>query len=99
MDGAVIPTVCNSGDASSDASPSLDLQDGLWRSQAHRTLPALMGATDMLVCGEDLGMIPACVHPVMAELGLIGGLRHRANPQGWPAAARELVQIGCCQRC
>lgn len=31
-----------------------------------------MGATDMLVCGEDLGMIPACVHPVMAELGLIG---------------------------
>lgn len=25
------------------------------------------------VCGEDLGMIPACVHPVMAELGLIGG--------------------------
>ena len=26
----------------------------------------------MLVCGEDLGMIPACVHPVMEELGLIG---------------------------
>ena len=32
-----------------------------------------MGATDMLVCGEDLGMIPTCVHPVMAELGLVGG--------------------------
>ncbi|PSC73748.1 4-alpha-glucanotransferase DPE2 [Micractinium conductrix] len=47
-------------------------QDALWRQQAHRTLPALMGATDMLVCGEDLGMIPACVHPVMQELGLIG---------------------------
>jgi 4-alpha-glucanotransferase len=47
-------------------------QDALWRQQSHRTLPALMGATDMLVCGEDLGMIPACVHPVMAELGLIG---------------------------
>ena len=31
-----------------------------------------MGATDMLVCGEDLGMIPACVHPVMEELGLVG---------------------------
>lgn len=116
------------------------LQDALWRQQSHRTLPALMGATDMLVwagalrghlvlsvthvagttqlallpgphimgtgkaviraltpeprhqcpalphfatpppppprqvCGEDLGMIPACVHPVMAELGLIGAL-------------------------
>lgn len=51
------------------------LQDALWRKQSHRTLPALMGATDMLVCGEDLGMIPACVHPVMAELGLIGEQR------------------------
>lgn len=47
-------------------------QDALWRQQSHRTLPALMGATDMLVCGEDLGMIPACVHPVMQELGLVG---------------------------
>ena len=47
-------------------------QDALWRKQSHRTLPVLMGATDMLVCGEDLGMIPACVHPVMAELGLVG---------------------------
>lgn len=47
-------------------------QDGLWRRQAHRTLPVLMGASDMLVCGEDLGMIPSCVHPVMGDLGLIG---------------------------
>ena len=47
-------------------------QDMLWREQSHRTLPVLVGATDMLVCGEDLGMIPACVHPVMEDLGLIG---------------------------
>jgi 4-alpha-glucanotransferase len=26
----------------------------------------------MLVCGEDLGFVPACVPPVMHELGLIG---------------------------
>uniref|UniRef100_A0A0A9E522 4-alpha-glucanotransferase n=1 Tax=Arundo donax TaxID=35708 RepID=A0A0A9E522_ARUDO len=26
----------------------------------------------MLACGEDFGLIPACVHPVMQELGLIG---------------------------
>jgi len=31
-----------------------------------------MRATDMLVCGEDLGMIPACVPPVMDQLGLVG---------------------------
>ena len=47
-------------------------QDALWRANALRTLPALLAATRMLVCGEDLGFIPACVHPVMAELGLIG---------------------------
>ena len=35
----------------------------------------LMRATDMLVCGEDLGMIPACVPPVMQQLGLVGARR------------------------
>jgi 4-alpha-glucanotransferase len=48
------------------------LQEDVWRSNALRTLPVLMGATDMMVCGEDLGMIPACVHPVMERLGLLG---------------------------
>ena len=48
------------------------LQEDVWRSNALRTLPVLMGATDMMVCGEDLGMIPACVHPVMQRLGLLG---------------------------
>lgn len=50
------------------------LQEDVWRSNALRTLPVLMGATDMMVCGEDLGMIPACVHPVMERLGLLGEL-------------------------
>jgi hypothetical protein len=39
--------------------------DALWRSQALRTLPALMAASDMLICGEDLGFVPACLPPVM----------------------------------
>jgi hypothetical protein len=26
----------------------------------------------MLVCGEDLGFVPACLPPVMSELGLVG---------------------------
>ena len=34
-------------------------------------LPALIEATDMLVCGEDLGMIPACVPEVMDRLRII----------------------------
>ena len=46
--------------------------DALWRSQAYKTLPMMQNATDMLVCGEDLGLIPSCVHPIMEELGIIG---------------------------
>ena len=38
----------------------------------HKTLPVLMRATSMLVCGEDLGFLAPCVHPLMKELGLIG---------------------------
>ena len=46
-------------------------QDDLWRAKAMEKLPALLGATDMLVCGEDLGMVPACVPGVMAELNIM----------------------------
>jgi 4-alpha-glucanotransferase len=34
-------------------------------------LPGIISATDMLVCGEDLGMVPGCVHPVMDQLGIL----------------------------
>lgn len=47
-------------------------QESLWRDNALKTLPALMNSSDMLACGEDLGLIPSCVPPVMQELGLIG---------------------------
>ena len=46
-------------------------QEGLWAQQAMTKLPALVHATNMLVCGEDLGMVPACVAPVMAQLGIL----------------------------
>lgn len=39
--------------------------NALWAACARRTLPALMRATDMLICGEDLGFVPECVPPVM----------------------------------
>ncbi|CAK9178923.1 unnamed protein product, partial [Ilex paraguariensis] len=47
-------------------------QEVLWRQNALKTLPVLLNSSDMLACGEDLGLIPSCVHPVMQELGLIG---------------------------
>lgn len=42
-----------------------------WRESAMRKLPALKAATDMLICGEDLGMVPASVPGVMTELSLL----------------------------
>ncbi len=42
-----------------------------WSESAMSKLPALIEATDMLVCGEDLGMIPACVPDVMDRLRIM----------------------------
>jgi 4-alpha-glucanotransferase len=42
-----------------------------WSSEAMRKLPALLNTTDMLVCGEDLGMVPACVPEVMSQLQIL----------------------------
>ena len=42
-----------------------------WSSEAMRKLPALLNTTDMLVCGEDLGMVPACVPDVMSQLQIL----------------------------
>ncbi len=38
-----------------------------WKHEALRKLPPLIESTGMLVCGEDLGMIPDCVPSVMAS--------------------------------
>jgi len=46
-------------------------QEDFWRSQAMEKLPALRDATDMLICGEDLGMVPACVPDVMRILSIL----------------------------
>ena len=42
-----------------------------WREQAMKKLPALISSTSMLVCGEDLGMVPDCVPSVMHELQML----------------------------
>jgi len=47
-------------------------QDEFWRREALQKLPALKRVTNMLVCGEDLGLVPACVPEVMRDLGLLG---------------------------
>ncbi len=46
-------------------------QDEFWEKEAMQKLPQLKAATNMMVCGEDLGMVPHCVPDVMKQLGIL----------------------------
>ncbi len=47
-------------------------QNDFWKEQGLKKLPQLKRSTRMLVCGEDLGMVPDCVPEVMKELAILG---------------------------
>ena len=42
-----------------------------WKDCAMQKFPALLKSTGMLCCGEDLGMIPACVPDVMEDQNIL----------------------------
>jgi len=46
-------------------------QDANWYQSGMEKLPALKRSTNMLICGEDLGMMTPCVTSVMNELGIL----------------------------
>ena len=46
-------------------------QDNFWEKEAMQKLPELKRSTNMLICGEDLGMVPHCVPHVMKQLGIL----------------------------
>lgn len=46
-------------------------QEDLWRQHALRFLPSLINATEMMICGEDLGTVPDCVREVMHDLSIL----------------------------
>lgn len=42
-----------------------------WYHKGMEKLPAIIEASEMLVCGEDLGMVPDCVPPAMSQLNIL----------------------------
>ncbi len=69
-----------------------------WREQGLVKLPPVRYATNMLIAGEDLGMVPASVPGVMKQLGILGLniQRMSANPNvefGHPADAPYLSVV------
>jgi 4-alpha-glucanotransferase len=55
--------------------------DSYWRDQALWKLPALINATNMFICGEDLGMIPKSVPGVMSAMN-VAALEIQRMPKG-----------------
>lgn len=56
-------------------------QDAHWKKEALKKLPALKQSTNMLICGEDLGLVPDCVPDVMKQLGILS-LEIQRMPKG-----------------
>jgi 4-alpha-glucanotransferase len=54
-------------------------QERFWEIKAYEKLPAMRSASSMLLCGEDLGMVPGCVNGVMSRLGMLS-----LEIQRWP---------------
>ena len=42
-----------------------------WGQQALKRIPAILKDSRLLVCGEDLGMLPDCVEPVLDQLRIL----------------------------
>jgi 4-alpha-glucanotransferase len=42
-------------------------QDELWKSEAEKKLDVIQESSEMLICAEDLGMVPAMVENVLKE--------------------------------
>ena len=73
-------------------------QEDFWQARGYETLPAMRQASSMLLCGEDLGMVPDCVPGVLAQLGILSLdiQRMPKNPQSeffHPAAAPYLSVV------
>ncbi len=73
-------------------------QEAFWRQQAMTKLPAIKAATNMLICGEDLGMVPDCVPGVMDELGILSLeiQRMSKNPKTEFLAVEDIPYLSVC---
>ena len=61
-----------------------------WYDHAMKKLPILTQSTRMLVCAEDLGMVPACVSPVLDELKILS-LEIQTMPKAFGQTFARLV--------
>ncbi|MDR2042270.1 MAG: 4-alpha-glucanotransferase [Tannerella sp.] len=66
--------------------------NAFWKEVALKRLTPLIHSTDMLICGEDLGMIPDSVHEVMDRLHILSLELERA-PKLYGLEFADLQQL------
>lgn len=64
----------------------------LWKTEGHRLLSALAGASEMLVCAEDLGAVPPGVAETLGSLGMLG-LRIPRWTRNWVEAGQPYIPL------
>ncbi|MEI8094774.1 MAG: 4-alpha-glucanotransferase [Spirochaetales bacterium] len=69
-----------------------DRVQGLWEDQGRRLLSFMKSTTNMLVCAEDLGSIPACVPGVLNDLGILG-LRIIRWARDWSTPGQPYIPV------
>jgi len=62
--------------------------DALWDETGRKRLKALQAMTGLLLCGEDLGMVPSIVRPALQELGILS-----LRIERFPTARGEILPI------
>ena len=70
-------------------SPLGDRHESQWARHGSKTLLPLLDASNMLVCGEDLGLVPACAAGVLRYLGVLGLRVQRMPARGEGCVAAE----------
>lgn len=63
----------------------------LWQETAHRRLSSICQSTDMLICAEDLGMIPKTVPETLEALGILS-LELERMPKNLTASGYSTLQ-------
>jgi len=63
-----------------------------WETQGRTLLKFMKDTTSMLVCAEDLGSIPDCVPPVLAQLGILS-LKICRWARDWNTAGQPYFRV------
>jgi len=66
--------------------------NNFWSDTALKRLRPLIDDTEMLICGEDLGMIPSSVHEVMDKLNIFS-LELERMPKTWGVEFTDLKSL------